>query len=482
MVMRMRKPHWTGGKTAGGLLAVLLAGCASVGPDYQAPAPDLKPLHVPAELAQQHATGTVALDTWWRGFHDPELDRIVERAQSQNLDLAASLARVEQARAVARAAGAQRLPTVDLIVQTDTEHQSLVSPIGELASAVPGYKRDETLYDEGIGASWEVDLFGGLRRGEEAARAEAAAAEADRLGVRVSVSADAADAYLQARGDQQRLRLAQEQIAVDNHILALIQERHAQGASSDRELAQTEALVEQARATLPPLRISLQAELNRLDVLMGAQPGSYAAELGGATALPVLPPIHGDLQPVDLLRRRPDIIAAERRLAASNARIGVALADYYPNISLGALLGFESLGPASLISAAAFQPQLVMGLRWRLFDFGKVDAEVSQARGAHAEALARYRQTVLRAAEDVEDAFTAVAQYESQSREIDAEIAFLKRANQTTEQAYEAGSISLTDVLDTQRQLLMAQDEGVRAHTDALRAAVHTFRAMGGGW
>jgi outer membrane protein TolC len=216
--------------------------------------------------------------------------------------------------------------------------------------------------------------------------------------------------------------------------------------------------------------------------LMGAQPGTYAAELGTASMQSALPPIHGDLQPEALLQRRPDIIAAERRLAASNARIGVAKADYYPNVSLAGLLGFESLGSASLISAASFQPQIVMGLRWRLFDFGKVDAEVRQAKGAHAEALARYRQVVLRAAEDVEDGFTSVAQYENQSREIDAEVAALKRANRTTEQAYEAGSIALIDVLDTQRQLLAAQDDGSRAHTNALRAAVFSFRAMGGGW
>jgi NodT family efflux transporter outer membrane factor (OMF) lipoprotein len=482
MVMRPNKPNKLDGRLAGALLVLLLTGCASVGPDYHAPPPDLKPLRAPAELPQPASNSTVALDTWWQGFHDPELTRIVERAQSQNLDLAASLARVEQARAVAKAAGAQRLPSVDLAIQTDTEHQSLVSPIGGLASVTPGYKRNETLYDEGIGASWEADLFGGLRRGEEAAKAEAQAAEADRMGVRVSVTADAADTYFQIRGDQQRLQLAQQQIDVDSHILALIQERNAQGASSDRELAQAQALVEQAQATLPPLRLSLQTNFNRLDVLMGAQPGTYAAELGTASMQSALPPIHGELQPEALLQRRPDIIAAERRLAVSNARIGVAIADYYPNVSLAGLLGFESLGSASLISAASFQPQIVMGLRWRLFDFGKVDAEVRQAKGAHAEALAHYRQTVLRAAEDVEDGFTSVAQYENQSREIDAEVVALKRANRTTEEAYEAGSIAMIDVLDTERQLLVAQDDGARAHTNALRAAVFSFRAMGGGW
>jgi NodT family efflux transporter outer membrane factor (OMF) lipoprotein len=359
----------------------------------------------------------------------------------------------------------------------------LLSPIGELASVYPQYTRNATLFDEGVGASWEADLFGGLRRNEEAAVDEAQAAEAEQIGIRISITADAADAYFQIRGDQQRLKLAEQQIDIDSHLLALIKQRFDQGASSDREVAQSEALVEQARATIPVLRVDLSNQLNRLNVLMGAQPGTYATELTDVPAqLPDVPAIRGDLKPEDLLRRRPDIIAAERHMAASNARIGVAVSEYYPKLSLAGMLGYESLGSSHLISAASFQPTAVVGLHWRLFDFGMVDAEVAQAKGANAEALAHYRQIVLSAAEDVEDGFTSVVEYENQSHDIALEVAALKRANETTEQAYEAGSISLTDVLDTERQLLQAQDEGERSRVDALRASVFSFRAMGGGW
>jgi NodT family efflux transporter outer membrane factor (OMF) lipoprotein len=456
--------------------AVVASGCVNVGPDYTPPNLDLKPIE-----HAQNASTDVLIDTWWKGFNDPELDRIVARVRDQNLDLAAAIARVIQARAVAQAAGARRLPSGELDLQADAEHQSLRSPIGELASQAPGYNRDEVLYDEGIGASWEMDLFGGLRRGEEAATAEAQAAQANHAGTRVMVTADAVDAYVQIRGDQERLRLAQRQIEVDTHLLSLIRQRNHYGASSDREVDRSQALVEQARATVPPLQIALQAQLNRLDVLMGAQPGTYALELQTQAPIPTMPPVDIQVQPAQLLRHRPDVVAAERHLAASNARIGVAMSDYYPHVSLGALLGFESLGSEDLISAASFQPQLIAGLRWRLFDFGRVDAEVNNAKGAYAEALALYRQAALRATEEVEDALTAQNQYAKQSDELNAEVVSLRRANVSSEQAYEAGSISLTDVLDTEQQLLAAQDEAVNARINALRSSIFFYRAMGGG-
>jgi NodT family efflux transporter outer membrane factor (OMF) lipoprotein len=458
-------------------VAVVLAGCVEVGPDYTPPNLNLKPL----AAVSDGAAPAWPLDTWWEGFKDPELDRIVARVRGQILDLSAALARVTQAQAAAEAAGARRLPSGEVALAADAERQSLRSPVGELASVQPGYQRNDVLYDEGIGASWEMDLFGGLRRGEEMAKAEAQAAEAAHLGTRVSVTADAVDAYVQVRGNQQRLRIAQRQIEVDTHLLSLIQQRNEYGASSERELDQTKALVDQAKATVPPLEIALQTQLNRLDVLMGAQPGTYASELRVEQPIPAIPAVNASLQPSQLLQSRPDIVAAERHLAASNARIGVAISDYYPHVSLGALLGFESLGSDELISAASFQPQLLAGLRWRLFDFGRVDAEVNDAKGAYAEALAHYRQTALRATEEVGDALTSQAQYTIQSRELNAETASLQHANASSERAYEAGSVSLTDVLDTERQLLAAQDEAVNAQVNALRSAIFFYRAAGGG-
>ena len=475
-------------KLGAALLALLaLAGCV-VGPSYEGPpATELHAFRQASAAATASATPAapdkpVALDVWWMGFNDPQLARIVERALSQNLDLAAALARVDQARAAARGAGARLWPEGTLDSSVNQLHQSLLGPIGAIAHDLPGYERNQTLYDASAGARWELDLFGGLKRGAEAARDEAQAAESEHLALKVSVVAEAADAYFQVRGDQARLVIAQSQVDNDAHLLELIRLRLAKGASSDKEVAQAQALLSQARATLPPLTTALEAQLNRLDVLMGAQPGTYAGELAQPAAIPLTPAIPADQNASDLLRRRPDIIAAERRLAASNARIGVAVSEYYPKVSLAGVLGFDSLSAGRVFSAASFQPQATAGLRWRLFDFGRVDAEVAQANSARAQALLAYRQSVLRATEDVENAFTSLAQLAIEIHELGEEVDALRRARDTSQELYLAGASSLTDVLDAERESLVAQDELARARADSDRSAVASFRALGGGW
>jgi NodT family efflux transporter outer membrane factor (OMF) lipoprotein len=464
------------------IIALSIIGCA-VGPDYRKPSTTLQPFHSSVVLKVRRTNPSAPpLVQWWLGFDDPALTRIAQRALNQNLDLAAAIARVRQARAAAREAGAQLLPTADMTAQAARIHQSLESPIGSIGRDLPGFKRDQSEYDVGAAASWEIDLFGGLRRGAQAARAEAQAAEAEQLGTRITVVADAAGAYLQVRGDQARIALTKDQVTTDEHLLDLVERRFRAGLATDREEAQGQALLSEARASLQPLAIDLEAQLNRLDVLMGAQPGTYAAELNSRQEIPLPPAIPSDATPADVLRRRPDVIAAERRLAASNARIGEAIAEYYPKISISGLLGFETLSTGQLFKAATFQPEAVAGLRWRLFDFGKIDAEVAGAKGANAEALALYRQSILHAAEDVEDAFTALVQLQAHGEELKREVAALKRARDSSQKAYAAGVIPLTDVLDADRQLLSAQDQLALTRANTGQAAVQSFRAIGGGW
>ena len=465
-----------------GILLISVEGCV-VGPKYAGPPPVAL---TPYQHAAPKEVGTPArvttLDSWWTAFDDPALTRIVERALSQNLDLQAAIERIGHARAVAQELGARELPVGEASTEVTPLRQSLNSPVGTIARHLPGYDRNQTLYDADVGARWEIDLFGGLHRGAEASRDEAQAADASGLGVRISVVADAADAYFQVRGAQSRLAIAQSQVDTDLHLLDLVHLRFTDGVSSEREVAQAEALLSQARATIPPLKVLLDAELNRLDVLMGAQPGTYAAELIESRPLPAVPGIPPGQQASDLLRRRPDVIAAERHLAAANARIGVAIAEYYPKVSLSALLGFESLGAGQLWSAASFQPEATLGLKWRLFDFGRVDAEVAQANATHAEALLVYRQSLLRATEDVENSFMALAQLEVQGDEIVKEVDALARARDASQRSYLAGASSLTDVLDADRQSLAAKDELARVRQDTDRSAVLAFRALGGGW
>src|ERR1700722_12404047 len=463
-------------------LSAGLARCA-VGPRYAKPTANLAPFHNLAGVgATKPEFPAPALESWWTGFNDPMLVTVVERALDQNLDLAAAFARVRQARAAAAAAGAQLLPTADLEATGTAVHQSVVSSFGSVANGFPGYSRDQREYTVGAAASWEIDLSGGLRRGKAAAADEFQAAQADQVGTRITVAAEASDAYLQVREYQARLAVAQQLIDTDSHLLDLVEVRRRVGVADDREVAQAEALLKQAKSTVPSLRVALEAQLNRLDVLMGAQPGTYAEELSKPGTIPGIPAIGGADQPLDVLRRRPDIIAAERRLAASNERIGVAISDYYPKISLSGALGFDSVNGGTLFNGKAFQTIGTGALRWRLFDFGKVAAEGAQSRGAYAEALAEYRQTALRATEDVENALMELAQTQVRLQELQAEVTSLTRARDLSERAYKAGAITLIDVLDGDRQLLGARDDVESTRADAARAAVRTFRALGGGW
>ena len=471
---------------AGG--CVLLAGCR-VGPDYLLPHVPQSQDYAQRSLLQQRKDPLPAppLDAWWQGFADPQLIRIEQRVLGQNLDMAASLARVQQARAVAAYNQALRLPSGALEGQAVRQRQSLYSPEGELASAFPGYDRNQTLENLGAAASWETDLAGGLRRGQEAAEAEFQAAVASDLGVRVSVAAEAADAWFRYRGAQQRIAIAQEQIETEQRLLSIVNDRIQRGLGTLREQAEAQALVEQAQATVPPLRTESSLQLNRLDVLMGVAPGSSEKELASVVPDPMLLPIQtpalGDIAgPAQLMRRRPDVIAAERQLAASNARIGQALAQYYPDVSLSGLLGFESLASGQLFSSAAFQPQAVLGLHWRLFDFGRVDAEVVQARGANAQALAQYRLAMLRATEDVENAIVILVQLQRQRQHVDREVAAHQVARAAAEQAYDAGVAPLIEVLGEDRQLLVSRDQQAQLRAQDARSIVAAFRALGGGW
>ncbi|MCQ9156379.1 efflux transporter outer membrane subunit [Acidomonas methanolica] len=462
-------------------MTLMTAACA-VGPNYRAPDTHLQPFHSAAAVDDRQAASTPPLDTWWEGFHDSELLRIEQRVLTQNLDLAAAIARVRQSRGAAEAATARLLPTLDFNPQASANRLSQEGLIGHVVRTIPSFHRDYRTYDVSGAASWEIDLFGGLRRGQEAARDEAEAAQVERVGERITVAADAADAYFQIRGNQARLAIAERQIAVDAHLLELVRQRRMNGVSNERELAQAEALLQSARQTVPLIHIALEAQLNRLDVLMGAQPGTYASELGAPSEIPAIPAIGGTDKPTDMLRRRPDILAAERRLAASNARIGAALGDYYPKLSLSGILGFQSINPQHLFTAPGFQAAGSGAIRWRIFDFGKIDAEVQQARGANAEALARYQITVLHAAEDVENAFTTLVQTEQRNNELQTEITSLSRARDLSQQSFQAGIIPLTDVLDADRQLLDSQDQLALNRANAARAAVSSFRALGGGW
>ena len=466
---------------AAAVAAMALCACA-VGPDYRPTATPLRQAYATPAPTPEPGAGNADLTVWWRGFGDPDLTRIVERAAAQNLDIAQAAARVSQSRAALKAAGAALLPEVGLQATGADGEQSLRGPVGEIGSHLPGFGRRYDDVTAGLAASWEIDLFGAKRREREAAAADSAAARAELAAVRASVEAEAADAYLQARGFQARLAVARAQRQVDEDLLRLVRDRCALGVAAERETHQTQAELEAVRAAIPPLAAGLAAELNRLDILMGAAPGTYRAELAADAPLPRAPALDAAQTPGDLLRRRPDILAAEQRMVAANARIGAAIGEYYPKVSLSGLLGYDSLDAAKLFTGAARTSQAAAGLRWRLFDFGRVDAEVATARGRQAEALAAWRATALRAAGEVESSVSDLQQERVAAAALDRRVSDLRIARRQAQKAYEGGGASLIEVRDADRDLLAASDQLVQTQVAADRAAVASFRALGGGW
>ncbi len=463
-------------------LALLLSGCA-VGPRYVAPI-STAPAHFaygPAVEARATGADSAALVDWWRSFHDPILTALVERALAQNLDLQQAVARVAQARAALKGANAALLPVGQISGQGGEIYQSKETPIGRLASAFPQFERSTESYELNAGASWELDLFGGRDAARDAARADWQASAAGAQAARLAVIAQTADTYIQIRALQARLAIARDQVKTRQGLTDLVRLQFQKGVAAELQLRQSEGALGQLQSAVPALQNQLDVAMNALDVLVGEQPGTARATLAAGT-VPVPPAIASVEGPAALLRRRPDIIAAERTLAASNARIGAAMSEYYPKFSLSALLGTATTSASGLFGAGALQANGVLGLRWRLFDFGRVDAEIRAAKGRNAETLAAYRQTVLRASQDVEDAFSTLVQQEARAQALSEAEASLARARNASFAAYKGGAVSLIEVLDADRGLLDARDGVVQAQAAASRGAVASFRALGGGW
>lgn len=469
-------------------LALLLSvgvftGCA-VGPDYRPPEIALSSTFLGQEgVDQRQVQRNADLATWWAAFDDSLLTRFVTLALAQNLDLAQAAARVAQSRAALQSADAALLPAANVSASAARAYQSVETPLGQVLGATPGFDRSGNAYEANLGASWEIDLFGGLRRGREAARAAYEASEAGAVATRLAVASQTADVYVTIRGLQARLAIARQQVETRRQLLAMVRRQYEKGIAAELQVNQAEGSLTQAEAQIPVLEAGLDAAMNALDVLLGVPPGTYRAELATVAPIPVAPGLAETGTPAEMIRRRPDLIVAERRLAAANARIGVAVAEYYPKVSLAALVGSATaIASGNLFTGAAGQAQGVLGLRWRLFDFGRVDAQIAAARGQETEALAAYRLAVLRAAEEVENAFSALVRREAQVGILRRGESALARARDNSLAAYQGGVVSMIEVLDADRNLLQVRDAKAQAQTEAVRAAIASFRALGGGW
>jgi outer membrane protein TolC len=277
--------------------------------------------------------------------------------------------------------------------------------------------------------------------------------------------------------------VARTQVRTQQDLLSTIRLLYSKGLAADLQVSQAEGALAQVQASVPVLEAGLDAAMNALDVMLGSQPGTHRAELAEGGDIPVAPQIAAIGTPGDLLRRRPDLIVAERRLAASNARIGVAIAEYYPKLSISGLMGSAtSVASGNLFSSGANQAAGVLGLRWRLFDFGRINAQIQQAKGQEAEMLAAYRLAALHATEDVENAFSALVKREQEAAVLTQGVNSLGRARAASFAAYQKGVVSLIEVLQADENVLRASDERVQAQSESAHAAVAAFKALGGGW
>ena len=453
--------------------AALVGGCA-VGPDFKAPAaPRAAAQFARAEPAP--ATPQAETDAaFWRQFQDPQLTQLVERALGDNQDLQVALARLDGAQALLRESRFDQLPTVTMsgraTQQKLSESEAFYGP------------RSQRSYTAGLAASWEIDVFGRVRRSIEARHADLRADAADLAALQVAIAAQVAGSYADLRGWQQRLALAQANAANQQDTLRLVQLRLAHGSGTEFDLARAQAQLEATRSRIPALQAQIAMAQHRLAVLTGQVPEALIAALDVPAALPQLPPAIDPGTPAGLLRRRPDVAVAEARLHAATARIGVATADLVPRLSLGGLLGSTALHGGSLFEGASARSSVFLGVDWSFLDVGRVRARIAASEAGAQAALAQYQQTVLLALEDTENALVRLQRTRSEDAHLAQAAEQRQRAEQLALRRYHLGSVGLYEVLDAQRDLYAAQDAAADSRARGLRAAVALYQALAGGW
>jgi NodT family efflux transporter outer membrane factor (OMF) lipoprotein len=330
-------------------------------------------------------------------------------------------------------------------------------------------------------ATWELDLFGRVRRGVEAARAQTGASAADFSALQVAIVGQVASTYVDLRGTQERLRVARENADNQMQTLQIVQKRFDAGRGSDFDIARAREQYESTLARVPALEARIAVDEHRLAVLAGNQPGTLPG-LDAPKPLPALPASIDPGTPANLLRRRPDVAAAEYRLHAATARVGVATADLFPRLSIVGLIGTQAFAASSLFTADSQASLIAFGVDWSFLDVGRVRARIVAARSDAAGSLAQYQQTVLLALEDTENALIIYARAQAEDKQLEraandgAEAARLARIR------YQEGLIDLFEVLDAERQMLQAQDAFADGRTRSANAAVSLYRALAGGW
>jgi len=449
-------------------VAATLAGCSMLRP-YQRPATPVPSAFrdVPADVAQLPALSP----DWWRGFGSPPLDAMMIEATKNNQDIAAAIARIREADAQTRIAGAPLLPTVDAGASGVRQK----SPGSPLSSSKVG--NDFAL---NLSASYEIDFWGKNAAGLAAAQASAQASRFDRQVIQLTTQASVATTDFDMLGTGDRLRAAQESLREAEDLLSAERDRLKLGTATDLDFVQQESVVATAKAAIPPLEQQIRQDANALAVLLGKSPEQEEIEVGSLDALSI-PGVAPGL-PSTLLERRPDVREAEANLVAANANIAAARAAFFPSISLTGELGFESamlntfLLPVSQlasIGAAAAQP---------IFHGGALEGNLEFTKARQDELIATYRTAILSALQDVENALIAVRKTAEEEESQRVAVTTAQRAYHLATDQLTGGVTDITTVLNTEKTLFQAQDARAQARLAHVQAVVSLFKALGGGW
>lgn len=449
---------------------MILSGCAVLGPDYTPPEQA-----VPATWSQAGADsgqGTQDLSQWWIALGDPALTDLINQALADSPDLQKARAKLREARARRALAEAAFQPVLS----------ASGSASRSKSSKETGGGATRNLFSAGLDASWEADVFGGMRRGEEAAQADLEAVRASLHDTQVSLAAEVALNYVSLRAYQQRLAIARASEASQAETLQLTDWRAQAGLTTVLDVDQARSSLEQTRARIPTLETGLAEARHRLAILQGRPPGSLDERLAGVADIPAIPDRVVLGIPADTLRQRPDVRAAERSLAAETARIGVAEAKRHPGFTLDGSLGLEALTLGGLTGGNALAGSLLARVTGTLLDGGRLAQQVEIQNAVQAHALASYRATALTALEEVENALVSLSRGRQRQASLRKAEAAAASAAELARQQYQAGLVDFQNVLSSQRTLLDTRDSLKSSQADTAGALVQLYKALGGGW
>jgi NodT family efflux transporter outer membrane factor (OMF) lipoprotein len=464
------------------MLGIGLTGC-TVGPDYQRPEIKEAPRRSAPDggsVASRTVEGAVDI-TWWKSFRDSQLSSLVERLVAQNLDLKTAAERVVQSVAQRQVAASQGLPHIEGQSLTTYNRQSLNGPLSLLTPA-PGAPLEYALFRDGLTSSWQLDLFGRVRRAVEAADANTLAAVENRHGVALAAVAELAQSYMLLRGTQKRFEIAKRNLRLAEENAELANTRFRNGVATTLDLAQARAQQATIAATLPPLRIQEAELINAIGLLLGDTPRALETELHRSRMLPRVPRRVPVGLPGTLARRRPDVREAEAQLHEATAQTGVAVASFYPDVTLNGAANVESLHLSNLFSPTSTAFAVGPSISIPIFEGGQLRGTLTLRESQQREAAIFFQKTVLRAWKEVDDALTAYREAQRRRADVARSVTENQAALQAARQRYSEGAIDFLNVIATQAQLLQSENDLADSDTQIATVLVNLYRTLGGGW